>query len=52
MRTINKMATTISITDKVWVELNKSRISSGETFNEVIERLLGLKKGEKEEVKW
>ena len=39
------MATTIQITDKVWVELNKRRLNSSETFNEVIERLLFNKIG-------
>jgi len=38
------MATTISITDKVWLELNKRRLSSAETFNEVLIRLLKIKR--------
>lgn len=34
------MTTTIQIEDNIWNELNKRKRKAGETFNEVIKRLI------------
>ena len=42
------MTTTIQISDKAWQKMNIMRKNAGETYNQVLERILKLKKEENE----